>query len=47
MLSHGYNKVTVDNEAGGVIADGAFYPFTWLENNYIFYNKICRKGGEK
>lgn len=39
MLSHGFNKVAVYDSY--VIADDNVYPFTWLENDYIFYNKIC------
>lgn len=41
MLGHGFNKVDiVDN---GIVADGKyFYPFSWVENDYIFYSKICR-----
>lgn len=46
MLDHGFNKVVVASDyADGnwVLADDKYYyPFCWLENDYIFYKKICK-----
>lgn len=44
MLDHGFDKVEVCD--GYVVANDEFvYPFAWLENDYIFYRKICKIEG--
>lgn len=42
MLSHGFKKVIQPPNVEYIIADNKYYPISWLLNDYIFYNKICR-----
>ena len=40
MLKCGFKKVEQFDDY--IVADNRYYyPYTWLENDYIFYKRIC------
>lgn len=44
MMDYGFTNIERFDDY--IIANGKYYyPLAWLENDYIFFNKICRIDG--